>query len=144
MKPVVHGILSVTILAVLKRLFGSTKSTASEAYASKELMSLMKLAIFWAEFFVKLSRFQGTASENYYPTKGKTWYFLLIIAPYRSIALTASPRKIQCRICFQKTLNSVFARSTTSSTTRHTTSAPKFSSIEPAVVLLGSVFSPTA
>ena len=43
-----------------------------------------------------------------------------------------------------KTLNSFFARSTTSSTTRHTTSAPRFSSIGPAVVLLGSVFSPTA
>ena len=140
----VHCVLPRTILAVLKRLFGVTKYTVSEAYANKELMSLMRLAIFWAEFFVKLSRFQGTASENYYLAKSTTWYFLLIIAPYRSIALTGSPRKSQCSSCFQKTLNSVFARSTTSSTTRHTTSAPRFSSIEPAVVLLGSVFSPTA
>jgi hypothetical protein len=140
----VHCVLSGTILAVLKRLFGVTKYTASEAYASKELMSLVRLAIFWAEFFVKLSRFQGTASESYCPAKSTTWYFLLIIAPYRSIALTVSPRKSRCSSCFQKTLNSVFARSTTSWTTRHTTSAPRFSSIRPAVVLLGSVFSPTA
>jgi hypothetical protein len=42
----VHCVLSSTILAVLKRLCGVTKYTASGAYASKELMSLMRLAIF--------------------------------------------------------------------------------------------------
>jgi hypothetical protein len=98
----VHCALSGTILAVLKRLFGVTKYTASEAYASKELMSLMRLAIFWAEFFVKLSRFQGTASENYYPAKRTTWYFLLIIAPYSSIALTVLPKKLSAQVAFKR------------------------------------------
>jgi hypothetical protein len=42
----VHCVLSGTILAVLKRLFGMMKYTAFEAYASKELMSIMRLAIF--------------------------------------------------------------------------------------------------